>query len=165
MNLSMDSDEGVVSSNRYQINRVNTASRLMFWLIAKPSTWFFQNLHWSWYSCTGIASPNPNCSGFGSVSFGNKQKHYHWQLLHVNFSGHGAEIPKAHFGWHDGKEKSVHSTKLFGESRWRNSSIRIWPCKQLHSVVRCPKEKQEGHLPVNYAFRKKRETMILWKKK
>jgi hypothetical protein len=23
------------------------------------------------------ASPNPSCSGFGSVSFGNKQKHYH----------------------------------------------------------------------------------------
>ena len=36
----MDSEEGVVSSNTYQINRVNTASRYMFWLIAKSSTWF-----------------------------------------------------------------------------------------------------------------------------
>jgi len=40
MNLSMDSEEGVVSSNTYQINRVNTASRYMFWLLAKPSSWF-----------------------------------------------------------------------------------------------------------------------------
>jgi hypothetical protein len=31
--------------------------------------------------------------------------------------GHEAEIPKAHFGWHDEKEQSVHSTKLSGESR------------------------------------------------
>jgi len=38
---------------------------------------FFQNLHGSWHSCTGIASPNPSCFGFGFVSFGNKQKHYH----------------------------------------------------------------------------------------
>ena len=40
MNLSMDSEKGVVSSNTYQINRVNTASRYMFWLIAKPSSRF-----------------------------------------------------------------------------------------------------------------------------
>jgi len=40
MNLSMDSEEGVVSSNTYQIHRVNTASSYMFWLMAKPSTWF-----------------------------------------------------------------------------------------------------------------------------
>ena len=40
MNLSMDSEESVVSSNAYQINRVNTASRYMFWLIAKPATRF-----------------------------------------------------------------------------------------------------------------------------
>ena len=40
MNLSMDSEESVVSSSTYQINRVNTASRHMFWLIAKPSTRF-----------------------------------------------------------------------------------------------------------------------------
>ena len=40
VNVSMDSEECVVSSNTYQINRVNTASRYMFWLIAKPSTWF-----------------------------------------------------------------------------------------------------------------------------
>jgi len=40
MNLSMDSEEGVVSSNTHQINRVNTASMYMFWLIAKPSTRF-----------------------------------------------------------------------------------------------------------------------------
>ena len=164
MNLSMDSEEGVVSSNTYQINRVNTASRYMFWLIAKPSTWFLPNLHRSWLSCTGIVSPNPSCSGFGSVSFGNKQKHYHWQLLHVNSSGHGVEILKAHFGWHDEKEQSVHSTQLFGESRWRNSSIRIWPCKQFHSVVRCSKEKQEGCLLVHYAFRKKRDKDIGKKK-
>jgi len=64
-----------------------------------------------------IASPNPSCSGFGFVSFGNKQKHYHRQLLHVNSSGQGAEIPKAYFGWHDEKEQSVHSTQLFGESK------------------------------------------------
>src|SRR5215510_12983054 len=38
MNLSRDSEEGVVSCNTCQINRVNTASRYMFWLIAKPST-------------------------------------------------------------------------------------------------------------------------------
>jgi len=40
MNLSMGSEECVVSSNTYLINRVNTESRYMFWLIAKPSTWF-----------------------------------------------------------------------------------------------------------------------------
>jgi len=40
INLSMDSEECVVSSNTYQINRVNTASSYMFWLIAKPSSWF-----------------------------------------------------------------------------------------------------------------------------
>jgi len=40
MNLSMDSEEGVVSSNTYQTNQVNTASRYMFWLIAKPYSWF-----------------------------------------------------------------------------------------------------------------------------
>ena len=42
MNLSWDSEEGVVSGNTYQINRVNTASRYMFWLIAKPSTRFLR---------------------------------------------------------------------------------------------------------------------------
>ena len=53
MNLSMDSEECVVSGNTYQINRVNTASRYMFWLIAKPSTWFLPKftqelalMHW-----------------------------------------------------------------------------------------------------------------------
>ena len=40
MNLSWNSEEGVVSGNRYQINRVNTASKYMFWLIAKLSTRF-----------------------------------------------------------------------------------------------------------------------------
>ena len=40
MNLSMDSEECVVSSNTYQINRVNSPTSYMFWLIAKPSTWF-----------------------------------------------------------------------------------------------------------------------------
>ena len=40
VNLSMDSEEGVVSRNTYQINRVNTESRYMFWLLAKPSTRF-----------------------------------------------------------------------------------------------------------------------------
>jgi hypothetical protein len=27
------------------------------------------------------ASPNPSCSGCSSVSFGNRQKHYHRQVL------------------------------------------------------------------------------------
>jgi len=40
MKLYTDSEECVVSSNTHQINRVNTASMYMFWLIAKPSSWF-----------------------------------------------------------------------------------------------------------------------------
>jgi hypothetical protein len=28
---------------------------------------------------------------------------YCWQLLHINSSGKGDEIPKANFGWHDEK--------------------------------------------------------------
>jgi hypothetical protein len=45
MNLSIDSEECVVSNNTYQINRVNTASRYMFWLRAKPSTRFFSKIY------------------------------------------------------------------------------------------------------------------------
>jgi len=40
MKLSMDSEDCVVSSNTFQINRVNTASQYMSRLIAKLSTWF-----------------------------------------------------------------------------------------------------------------------------
>ena len=54
MNLSMDSEEFVVSGKTYQINRVNTTSMYVFWLIAKTSTWFLPKLHGSWHSCTGI---------------------------------------------------------------------------------------------------------------
>jgi len=40
MHHSMDSEECVDSNNTYKINGVSTASRYMFWLIAKSSTWF-----------------------------------------------------------------------------------------------------------------------------
>ena len=73
MNPYMDSEEGVVTSNLYQINRVNTASRNIFWPIAKPSSCFLQNFHGRWHSCTGIAGLIRSCTGFGSVKFGNKQ--------------------------------------------------------------------------------------------
>ena len=75
MNLSMDSEECVVSSNAYQINRVNTASRYMFWLIAKLSAWFLPKFTRQLALMHRIASRNPSCSGFGSVSVGNNQKH------------------------------------------------------------------------------------------
>ena len=40
MNLSWNSEEGVVSGYTHHINRVNTASKYMFWWIAKPPTRF-----------------------------------------------------------------------------------------------------------------------------
>jgi hypothetical protein len=37
----------------------NKPSKSRFWLIANLLLGFFQNLHESWHSCTGIPSPNP----------------------------------------------------------------------------------------------------------
>ena len=74
---TVESEEDVVSSNTHKINRANTASRYMFWLIAKPSIQFLPKFTWELALVHRFASPSPSCFGFERVNFGNKQKYYY----------------------------------------------------------------------------------------
>ena len=61
------------------------------------------------------------------------------------------------------KYKACIPPSFLGKSMWRNSSVRIWPRKQFHSVVRCSKKKTRGSSSCPLCIPKK-ERWGYWKR-
>jgi len=155
MNLSMDSEEFVVSGKTYQINRVNTTSMYVFWLIAKTSTWFLPKLHGSWHSCTGITRDLvPSVSG---TSRNITTDNYYTSIRLA------MELKSQKLTFVGTINKNKACIVSFLAKADEGTVQNAFDHTNNFTLVRCFKEKQEGLLPVQYAFRKK-ERRGYWKK-